>query len=44
MMQRVASIALAFGLLAGCALGQSASEPSGSIQGVVFDDEALVSQ
>ena len=36
MMQRVASIALAFGLLTGCALGQSAPEPSGSIQGVVF--------
>src|SRR5438093_13356984 len=39
MMQKVASIALALGLLTGCALGQSKPEPSGSIHGVVFTTE-----
>jgi len=38
MMQKVASIALALGLLSGCALGQSKPEPS-SVQGVVFTSE-----
>jgi len=38
MMQKVASIALALGLLTGCALGQSKPEPS-SVQGVVFTSE-----
>jgi outer membrane receptor protein involved in Fe transport len=32
----LALVALAFGLLTGCALGQSKPEPSGSIQGVAF--------
>jgi len=36
MKQRFPSIALAFGLLIGCALGQTAPEPNGSIQGVIF--------
>jgi Carboxypeptidase regulatory-like domain len=38
-MQRVATSALAFGLLTACALGQSTPEPSGSIQGAVFTTE-----
>ena len=36
MKQRFPSIALAFGLLIRCALGQTAPEPNGSIQGVIF--------
>lgn len=38
MMQRVANITLAF-LLTECVLGQSASQPGGSVQGVVFTVE-----
>ena len=38
-MQRVASIALALGLLVAVALGQTAPQPSGSIQGVIFAAE-----
>jgi hypothetical protein len=38
-MQQVTSIALAFGLLTGCALGQSKPEARGSIQGVAFTTE-----
>ena len=36
MKQRFPSIALVFGLFIGCALGQTAPEPNGSIQGVIF--------
>jgi len=39
MTQRVGTIALALGLLIGCALGQSTPQPSGSIQGLVFTTE-----
>jgi len=39
MMQRIVTLALAFGLLTGCALGQSKPEASGSIQGAVFMTE-----
>ena len=38
MMQKVASIALALGLLTECALGESKPEPS-SVQGVIFTSE-----
>jgi outer membrane receptor protein involved in Fe transport len=39
MMQRFVTMALAFGLLTACALSQSAPQPGGSIEGVVFTTE-----
>jgi hypothetical protein len=39
MKRRFPSIALAFGLFIGCALGQTTPEPNGSIQGVIFTIE-----
>ena len=39
MTRRFPSIALAFGLLIGCALGQTTPAPNGSIQGVIFTIE-----
>ena len=41
MMQRVATVALASCLLTAWALGQSARQPGGSIQGVVFTTEQV---
>jgi len=40
-MQRVATVALASCLLTAWALGQSARQPGGSIQGVVFTTEQV---
>src|ERR1700693_6224490 len=36
MVQKVASIALALGLIGACAFAQSAGQPNGAVQGLVF--------
>jgi len=40
MMQTVASIALAFGLIGACAFAQGAGQPNGAVQGLVFITDA----
>jgi hypothetical protein len=39
MMQKVASIALALGLIGACAFAQDAGQPTGAVQGLVFITE-----